>query len=52
MCLLLILFGFGVCVCCGSQAEPIMGLWFVFAFGLVGFGFGVCVLALGSKLNL
>ena len=33
-----------VCVCFGSQAEPIMGLRLVFAFGLVGFGLGlVCV---------
>ena len=33
-----------MCVCFGSQAEPIMGLRFVFAFGLVGFGLGlVCV---------
>ena len=35
-----------MCVCFGSQAEPIMGLRFVFAFGLVGFGLGlvrVCI---------
>ena len=31
-----------MCVCFGSQAEPIMGLRFVFAFGLVGLGL-VCV---------
>ena len=33
-----------MCVCFGSQAEPIMGPRFLFAFGLVGFGSGlVCV---------
>ena len=33
-----------VCVCFGSQAEPIMGLRLVFAFGLDGFGLGLmCV---------
>ena len=36
-------FGLGlVCVCFGFRAEPIMGLRFVFAFGLVGLGL-VCV---------
>ena len=43
--------GFGVCVCFGFRAEPIMGLRFVFAFGLVGLGL-VCVLAFCPKLNL
>ena len=48
----LVRFGLGlVCVCFGFRAEPIMGLRFVFAFGLVGLGL-VCVLALGPKLNL
>ena len=36
-------FGLGlVFVCFGFRAEPIMGLRFVFAFGLVGLGL-VCV---------
>ena len=36
-------FGFGVCLL-GFQVEPIMGLRFVFAFGLVGLRLGlVCV---------
>ena len=39
-----------MCVCFGSQAEPIMGPRFVFAFGFVEFGLGlVCVFAFGFQ---